>query len=298
MSSDSNRVVIARAKAQLARVQMKGTLNDIRHRLSPKSLASDAWHRLKPGKDGGGGGALGLVRPALAATSPATRISLALAVAGWVGRRLSERRNRAPSPRVIEKDFATPLGAVAQRTGRAAMSFKEKAESARDYTSEKVHSARDAAREKAGAARDYAAGRYAEARERASEFYESARETSHEAGVYAREKAAAARQRVSRDVEENPLVVLLGGLAAGALIGALLPRSQRESKLVGGLGAGLAGKARDAARAAREAGRDALSEAGLTSEAARKAARDVADRARKAASAAGDKVKRGRGSNA
>lgn len=283
MSDDPNRVAIAREKARLARLEMTGTLDDIRHRLTPGALASDAWHRLKPGN----GGAMSLIRPVLAVTSPATRLSLALSVAGWVGRRLSERRNRTSPPKVIERDSATPLRDVAQRTGRTAMSLKDKAESARDHMSEKVHSARDTAREKAEAARDYAAGRYADARERAGELYESARESSQEAGRYAREKADAARQRVSRDVEENPLVVLLGGLAAGALIGALLPRGQRESRLVGGLGAGLAGKA-------RAAGRQALSEAGLTADTARKAARDVADRARQVASAAGDKMARGR----
>ena len=279
MSDDPNRVAIAREKARLARLEMTGTLDDIRHRLTPGALASDAWHRLKPGN----GGAMSLIRPVLAVTSPATRLSLALSVAGWVGRRLSERRNRTSPPKVIERDSATPLRDVAQKTGRTAMSLKDKAESARDHMSEKVHSAR----EKAEAARDYAAGRYADARERAGELYESARESSQEAGRYAREKADAARQRVSRDVEENPLVVLLGGLAAGALIGALLPRGQRESRLVGGLGAGLAGKA-------RAAGRQALSEAGLTADTARKAARDVADRARQVASAAGDKMARGR----
>lgn len=283
MSDEPNRVTIAREKARLARQEMTGTLGDIRHRLTPGALANTAWHRLKPGS----GGTMSLVRPVLAATSPATRISLALSIAGWLGRRLSERRNRASLSRVNEKDAATPLKAVAPSTGKRAMSFKEKAESARDQMSEKVHSARDTAREKAEAARDYAAGRYTEARERAGELYESARESSQEAGRYAREKADAARQRVSRDVEENPLVVLLGGLAAGALIGALLPRGQRESRLVGGIGAGLAGKA-------RAAGRQALSEAGLTADAARKAARDVADRARQVASTAGDKLTRGR----
>lgn len=64
-----------------------------------------------------------------------------------------------------------------------------------------------------------------------------------------------ASETVARTVDQNPLALLLGGVAVGVLIGALLPRTERERELVGPLGKRLADGATAAAQAAREAGK-------------------------------------------
>jgi hypothetical protein len=55
--------------------------------------------------------------------------------------------------------------------------------------------------------------------------------------------------------EANPLAIVLGGLALGAAVGAVLPRPQREKDALAPLGRKLAERANAAVSAAREAGR-------------------------------------------
>jgi len=93
-------------------------------------------------------------------------------------------------------------------------------------------------------------------RERAIDAYDSARE-----------KAAAATAKAGDQIEEAPLIALIGGLAAGALIAALLPRSERETRLLAPVGERITGGARSAIDAAKDAGRDKLNELNLTRDA-------------------------------
>ena len=61
-----------------------------------------------------------------------------------------------------------------------------------------------------------------------------------------------ARERATDTLGEAPLIALAGGLAAGALIAALLPRTETETRLV----KPTARRVKDSARAAVEAARD------------------------------------------
>jgi hypothetical protein len=83
-------------------------------------------------------------------------------------------------------------------------------------------------------------------RQRAIEAYESARE------------------RATGTLTEAPLLALAGGLAAGALIAALLPRTETESRLVRPTARRVKDTARVAARAARDIGSQRLDELGIT----------------------------------
>ncbi|MDQ3477919.1 MAG: hypothetical protein M3438_01965 [Pseudomonadota bacterium] len=68
-------------------------------------------------------------------------------------------------------------------------------------------------------------------------------------------------------IDEAPLVALAAGIAAGALIAALLPVSRRERELARPVGQRVTTAARGAADAARRAGSDKLRELGLTPDA-------------------------------
>ena len=96
---------------------------------------------------------------------------------------------------------------------------------------------------------------------------ETAREKAIEAYDSARETAASAGRKAGDGIGEAPLIALAGGLAIGALIAALLPKTDRESELLGGVGERLTGTARSAAEAAKEAGKARLEELGLTRDA-------------------------------
>jgi len=65
---------------------------------------------------------------------------------------------------------------------------------------------------------------------------------------------------------EAPLIALAGGIAAGALIAALLPRTRPEQRLVRPTARRVKETARAAYRAAKDTGSDRLNELGLNRE--------------------------------
>jgi hypothetical protein len=76
--------------------------------------------------------------------------------------------------------------------------------------------------------------------------------------------ASDATRKAGDTINEAPLIALGAGLAAGALIAALLPTSRRERDLLRPYGNRVTGAAREAAEAARRAGSDKLRDLGLT----------------------------------
>lgn len=111
-------------------------------------------------------------------------------------------------------------------------------------------------------------------RERAIEAYESTRDRAREG------------------VDGSPLLALGGGLALGALIAALLPKTRTEDRLLGSVGGRITDTARTAADAAKEAGREKLAELNITREAGKGAMQSliegIGDAARTSGKAAVD----------
>jgi hypothetical protein len=95
----------------------------------------------------------------------------------------------------------------------------------------------------------------------------SARQRAIEAYDGARDRVAGAGRKATDTLTEAPLIALAGGLAAGALLAALLPKTRTEDKMLRPVGKRLTGTARAAADAAREAGSQRLEELGLTRDA-------------------------------
>jgi len=125
------------------------------------------------------------------------------------------------------------------------------------------------------------------ARERAVETYGSARERAIEAYDSARERASDARARAGKGIDELPLLALGGGMALGALIGALLPKTKTEERMLGGVGGRLTDAARSASAAAKEAGREKLAELNITQEAGKGAIQNLIDGITEAARSSG-----------
>ncbi|HEY0629282.1 MAG TPA: hypothetical protein VGD23_08140 [Sphingomicrobium sp.] len=107
------------------------------------------------------------------------------------------------------------------------------------------------------------------ARERAIEAYDSARERAREG------------------VDGAPLLALGGGLALGALLAALLPKTRAEERLLGDVGGRITDSARTAAEAAKEAGREKLAELNITRDAGRGAVQSLVDGITEAAKTSG-----------
>ena len=115
------------------------------------------------------------------------------------------------------------------------------------------------------------------ARSRASDAYGSARERA--SGAY-----STTRQTASQGLEDNPLAMVAGGLALGVIAGALLPRTQKETQVLGQVGRQINETAREAFNAARQAGTEEL---GLSRDAAKSQAQTLMEKAQKAATTAG-----------
>ena len=97
------------------------------------------------------------------------------------------------------------------------------------------------------------------ARQRAIEAYESARDSVSGAG-----------RKAASSLTEAPLIALAGGIAAGALIAALLPRTDAETRLVRPTAKRVKDTARAAYKAAKVTGSDKLNALGLNREKARR----------------------------
>lgn len=108
-------------------------------------------------------------------------------------------------------------------------------------------------------------------------------------GAYATglDKASGARRTAAEGLSGNPLAAVIGGLAVGAAIGALLPRTESEAQALGPLGDRLRDAAREALDAARAAGRDKLDELGLNREHAGDTVKSLLDDIVAAAGSAG-----------
>jgi ElaB/YqjD/DUF883 family membrane-anchored ribosome-binding protein len=147
-------------------------------------------------------------------------------------------------------------------------------------------------KESAGKAGETVRESYRATRVRAGDAYESAAARTGELYASAREQAAVAGRRTANTVQDNPLAALIGGLGVGMLIGALLPRTRRETELLGPYGSQITSRAREAAEAAKAVGQDKLDDLGFVKENARETAQKVIEEAKSAASEAGSAAAR------
>ena len=97
------------------------------------------------------------------------------------------------------------------------------------------------------APRGKAASAIAAARERTASAYEAARN-----------RASDATRKANEQLSVYPISAVVGGFLLGALVGAMLPGTDREKKVMGKAGRRVAGAAKDAAQRGIDAGREQL----------------------------------------
>lgn len=128
-------------------------------------------------------------------------------------------------------------------------------------------------------------------------FAETARQRAIEAYEQARENVGDAGRKAKDTLTEAPLLALAGGIAAGALLAALLPRTEKETELVRPAAKRVKDTARAAVQAARETGTQKLDELGLNrekgSETLRSLLQNVGDAVKASADAALDSTRKG-----
>lgn len=140
-------------------------------------------------------------------------------------------------------------------------SARLKAHQAADSAKAKAHSAADAVSSRAHSAADTVSTK-------AHQTTEAAKAKAQYAATAAREKARHAGESMSRMLEEHPLAVGLAAVAAGALLGSLLPPTRKENELMGE-------KRDELARRAKEMARTGMQEAKATAQEVAAAAADA-----------------------
>ena len=128
---------------------------------------------------------------------------------------------------------------------------------------------------------------FEDARAAAAQTLHDARDKASEALATSKQTTKQAVHRAASEIETNPLAILAGGLAVGALVGALVPRSAREKELLAPVGKRLSETVVAATAAAKAAGQSELGELGLTKDNARGQARGLLDGIVKALTTAG-----------
>jgi ElaB/YqjD/DUF883 family membrane-anchored ribosome-binding protein len=145
---------------------------------------------------------------------------------------------------------------------------------------ESIKSAADSA--KAKTSRSSAA-----ARQKASVAFEKGKDAAVTGVEQSKVIARQAKAKTIESVDKSPLAIILGGIAIGAIVGALLPRTERETKMLGKAGKKLNKKARKIAEAAKVAGMSQVDTLGLNGEAMRAQFRELVSKAALAVKAAG-----------
>ena len=93
-------------------------------------------------------------------------------------------------------------------------------------------------------------------RSRAADAYQSARDRTASAYEAARGRAADVTRQATDQIGVYPVGAVIGGLAIGALLGFLLPRTRREEELFGSTGRRITDAAREAAQRGLDAGKE------------------------------------------
>jgi hypothetical protein len=212
------------------RADMQATLAALERKLSPDRIMELTLGRIQ---DRGGEFASNLTN---AATQNPVPVVLAAIGIGWM--MLASRRNGVRGP---------SADATASMRDRAA-GIKTRVMGAGDRVSGQVQDGVESTR----AAFDSAA--------------ESVRDTASRAAHAARSKAESVREgathaqeRMQRMLDEQPLLLGALGLAAGALMGALLPSTESEDRLVGDVRKSVVQKAARASRTMHEAAKASAS---------------------------------------
>ena len=150
-----------------------------------------------------------------------------------------------------------------------------------------IKSATGSAKDGLSVARNKASETTAAARKKAVDTYGKSREVASRSVESSKKMASKAKAKSSDTIDKNPLAIVAGGLALGAIIGALLPKTEREKRILGSTGKKLNEKAKQVAGAAKDAGMQKVEDLGINKDAAREQFRDLVSKASEAVKAAG-----------
>ncbi|MBK9431754.1 MAG: hypothetical protein IPN50_04820 [Sphingomonadales bacterium] len=152
---------------------------------------------------------------------------------------------------------------------------------------ENLKGASSAAREGLANAGAKARNASATARKSAAEGVEKSKAAAARSVASSKALAKKAGEASTETIDRNPLAIVAGGIALGAIVGMLLPKTERETKALGKAGKAINDTAKRAAEAAKGAGKARIDELGLNADSIRDQFRDLVGKATDAVKAAG-----------
>lgn len=197
------------------RADVRATLSALEQRLSVDRLIELTVGRIR---DRGGEFASNLGD---AATRNPVPLLLTAVGIGWL--MLTSARNGNGGP------YVEPSDSLRDRASRMKSKVMDAGDSVSNSVGERLHGAAESSRQTFDEAAESIRGTAESLRGKATRAAEITRSRVENA----REGAAHAQERMRRMLDEQPLVLGALGLAAGALIGALLPSTEAENRLVG-----------------------------------------------------------------
>ena len=145
----------------------------------------------------------------------------------------------------------------------------EKLDSVKEGASERIGSVKETASERFESAKELASEKSVVVRERMSESKQRAAELlsdgKEKSVAVTRETALKAKTKSEETIQKSPLSVVAGGIALGAIVAALLPRTKAETKVVGAAGRAVNDAARKTYETAKEVAQEQAAELGFSS---------------------------------
>jgi Protein of unknown function (DUF3618) len=242
------------------RAQLEQTLGELRARMSPGQIFDQAADYFR---NGSGRAYLGNLRDEVVRNPlPVTLVGAGiawLAISSAMGRRRSNGNGHAErdwgetAATAYDLAHGDRRASVAQRAGemgeRVSTAYDETVGAARETAEEWTDEARSAAHRAGDTVREGVEG----AREHAGEMYDRTVGGVRRVADKARHYGRTARHAVQHDgalmnfCREQPMLVAGLGIAVGAALGAMLPASQAETRVMGEAGRNVRDKVREVA---------------------------------------------------
>ena len=168
----------------------------------------------------------------------------------------------APMPHARDQKSAQSAGSSQnQQKGQSSQNAQRQDDSLTGKAQQAADQVRHRAEDVYEGASEWAQDTYGRASEWASDAYQNQRRRAAHVGNRSASAFGHARGGVQSYVSENPMVVGLVGLAAGLLLGALLPRTRRENEMFGEWADEVRNQGVRYAREAADRGREYVEEA-------------------------------------
>jgi ElaB/YqjD/DUF883 family membrane-anchored ribosome-binding protein len=254
------------SEAELTRERIASTVDDLHERLNPRALLADVADALHDTTDAVIDTGSQLVRE-----HPAFLAGVGIAAGTlFIARgKLANRSSYDPYASYGLEDASDYSGNGSSGSGstlkRGLRRLRGGASNAREQFIDTAHSAGD-----------IASDRWHSTRNRAEDYADRVRAHSWQTGG---------------TVENHPLATLLIGVAVGALLGAILPRTRLEDDYLGDTSDRLLDAARQAARTAAEVGKQDLQQRGLNGAGAKTLVSDLSEQAKGGLSGIADAAK-------